>query len=320
MNNSIHSLLSEPFDAKHVRIRGADEASIAWWMSSLVREFHAPVIFVDSEPRRLRQIESNLHFFLPIEGEGSLPIHSFPAWDVYPYARISPSSEVMGARMAALDFLRAGGAGIVLTSPEALCGRIPPPERLRENSLLLREGEEYDRDELLGKLESLMYVRRSIVESPGEYAVRGGIVDFYSPQEKSPLRIDLKGDEIDSIREFHPQTQRSLGIRPEVRVFPARELVLTPEDKERGAAALRVVASEEFDQDRRVERLLELLDAQGHFSGMEGLAPFFLDKMGTFFDAVPGDALWVLHEPEGMAESAGRLWADIDDEATHAAE
>ena len=322
MINSILSLLSEPFDRKRVRIRGADEASISWWMSNLVRGFCSPVVFVDSDPRRLRQIESNLRFFQPIEGEGvdTLPIRSFPAWDVYPYARISPSSEVMGARMATLDFLSAGGPGIVLTSPQALCGRIPPPERLRERSLLLQEGEEYDRDNLLGALESLMYVRRSIVESPGEYAVRGGIVDFYSPQEKSPLRVDLKGDEIDSIREFHPQTQRSLITRPEVRVYPARELVLTPEDKERGATALREVAGEEFEQDRRVERLLELLDAEGHFSGIEGLAPFFLDKMGTFFDSVPGDALWVLHEPEQMAESAGRLWADIEDEATHAAE
>ena len=142
----------------------------------------------------------------------------------------------------------------MLSTPEAVSCRIPPPSRYRKAALTLREGDEIDRDRLLGGLEGLMYVRRSIVESPGEYAVRGGIVDFYTPQEGRPVRVDLRGDEIDSLREFHPQTQRTLLTRSEIRVFPARELVLTGEETERGAAALREAAGGEPEQ--RVEPIV----------------------------------------------------------------
>ncbi len=326
MTNSQKSLFSEAAGGQRVRIRGADEASIAWWMAKLALGMQAPLIFVAPALRTLRRIEANLRFFLGGEGpeagaEREVPVHVFPAWDVYPYARISPSSEVMGERMAALDFLVSGdGDGIVLTTPEALAGRIPPPGRLRASSLLLREGEEIDRERLIGELEALMYVRRSIVESPGEYAIRGGIIDFYSPQEKRPVRMDLRGDEIDALREFHPQTQRGLLTRPEIHIFPARELTLAAGEKEAGAAALRRAGDGSLEQESRIERLLDLLDAEGQFSGMEGLASFFLSEMGTFFDAVPGDAAWMILEPDTAVEAAARLWADIEEEASHAAE
>jgi transcription-repair coupling factor (superfamily II helicase) len=321
MTNPILSLADRIDANQRVRLRGSNEASLAWWLSNLVREVRRPAVFVEADPRRLSQIEANLRFFFGYANAHERPaLCSFPAWDVYPYARISPSSEVMGERMAALDFLISGGAGIVLTTPEALCGRMPPPARLREGALTLREGEEIDRDLLLGTLESLMYVRRSIVESPGEYAVRGGIVDFFTPQKKRPIRLDFKGDEIDALREFHPQTQRTLLTRPEIRMFPARELVLSGEEKERGAAALREGAGGEGEPARRVERLLDLLEAEGQFSGMEGLASFFLPEMGTLFDAVPGDAIWLIHEPGSIGMATERLWADVEEEAALAAE
>jgi transcription-repair coupling factor (superfamily II helicase) len=300
---------------KNVRLRGADESSTGWWLANAVSRAGGPLVFLETDPRRLRNIESNLRFFLGLLGEGA-PAFVFPAWDIYPYARISPSSEVVGERMAALDFLLSGGPGIVLTTPEAVGTRIPPPRRLGESALTLREGEEIDRDRFLGDLEARMYLRRSIVESPGEYAVRGGIVDIYSPQERRPIRLDFRGDEIDALREFHPQTQRTLQSRSEVRVFPARELILTEAELESGAARLRAQA----EPGGRIERLLDLLEAEGQFSGMESLAPIFLTEMGTFFDAVPGDALWLIHEPDLVEAAMKGLWSDVEEEAAHAAE
>src|SRR3990167_7960538 len=128
--------------------------------------------------------------------------------------------------------------------------------------LTVREGAELEREKLLGALESLMYERRSVVESPGEYAVRGGIVDFFPLQEARPIRVDLKGDEVDSLREFNPQTQRTLRTREEVRVFPARELLLSGGERERGAEALRRAAGADPDLSHRVERLLRLLEVE----------------------------------------------------------
>ncbi|MEE9276319.1 MAG: transcription-repair coupling factor, partial [bacterium] len=305
-----------------MRLRGADEASRALWLAELARGRGAPLVVLEADGRRLRQLEANLRFFLGAGGAGrpEAGVYVFPAWDVYPYARLSPSSENVGERMAALDFLMTGGAGIVLTTPEALSARISPPARLRERVRTLREGAEVERDALLAALEELGYQRRSIVESPGECAVRGGIVDFYSPREGSPVRLEMRGDEIDSLREFHPQTQRTLRTRAEVRLFPAREILLTPEECERGAAALRARGEEEPALAPRVERLIELLEAEGRFSGLEGLAPFFLDEMGSFFDAVPGDALWVIHEPEMVSAAARKMWAELEDEAALAPE
>lgn len=318
MIDQLLACIESPPDIQRVRLRGADETSVAWWLSNLMNRCQRPLVFVAADARRLRHIEGNLRFFLRGAEKGEGPVYFFPEWDVYPFARISPSSEVVGERMAALDFLLTGGPGILLTTPEAVSCRIPPLSRFRKKTLALREGGEIDRDRLLGDLEALMYTRRSIVESPGEYAVRGGIVDFFTPQERHPVRVDLRGDEIDSLREFHPQTQRTLVTRPVIRVFPARELVLTEEEMARGAEALREAAGEGPDQ--RVERLLDHLSAEGHFSGMEGLAPLFLTKMGTLLDAISGDAVWILDDPEAIAAGAKRMWADIEEEASLAEE
>ncbi len=310
--------IENPPEIQRVRLRGADETSIAWWLSSLTDKCRRPLVFVAADARRLRHIEGNLRFFFRGREKGEGSVYFFPAWDVYPFARISPSSEIVGERMTALNFLLSGGPGILLTTPEAVSCRIPPPSRFRESTLSLREGEEIDRDRLLGDLESLMYTRRSIVEFPGEYAVRGGIVDFFTPQERHPVRVDLRGDEIDSLREFHPQTQRTLVTRPDIRVFPAREVVLTDEEMERGAEALREAAGDGPDQ--RVERLLDHLHAEGHFSGIESLAPLFLTELGTLFDAVSGDAVWILDDPEGIAARVKGMWSDIEEEASLAEE
>ncbi|MBI2179094.1 MAG: hypothetical protein HYU38_12345, partial [Candidatus Tectomicrobia bacterium] len=313
MTEALLSFISRPEGSRRIRLRGSDEASCAWWLARLLPSLSSPLIYVEADSRRLSQVGQNLQFFLGAVpgGERRPPVFAFPAWDVYPYARLSPSSEVVGERMAALDFLLSGRGGLVLTTPEALAGKLPSLGRLRERPLALREGAEIDRDGFLATLEELMYQRRSVVESPGEYAVRGGIVDFFPPQEARPIRVDLKGDEVDSLREFNPQTQRTLRTREEVRVFPARELLLSSEERERGAEALRRAAGVDSDLSHRVERMLRLLEVEGHFPGVEGLSPFFLPEMGTFFDAVPGDAAWLLHDPDSLASAQEKMRTDL---------
>ena len=322
MTEALLSFISRPEGNRRIRLRGSDEASCAWWLARLLPGLSSPLIYVEADARRLGQVGQNLRLFLggSLEDGQRPPVFVFPAWDVYPYARLSPSSEVVGERMAALDFLVSGRGGIVLTTSEALAGRLPSLGWLRERSLSLREGAEVDREKVLAALEGLMYQRRSVVESPGEYAVRGGIVDFFPPQEPRPIRVDLKGDEVDSLREFNPQTQRTLRTREEVRVFPARELLLSGEERERGAEALRRAAGADPDLSHRVERLLRLLEVEGHFPGIEGLAPFFVPEMGTFFDAVPGDAAWLLHDPDSLAGAGKKMWAELEEEAALAHE
>lgn len=297
---------------KRVRLRGANGAAIAWWLAGIAREREGPVVFVEEDARRLKTIEAGMRLFVGDPDAPGLPAASFPAWDAYPFSRLSPSSEVVGARMAALRLLRGGGRGVVLTTAAAMATRIPPPARLDAAVIPLREGMELDRDGFIGSLESLTYLRRSVVESPGEYAVRGGILDFFSPQSAWPTRLEFRGDELDSLRDFHPQTQRNLNTRRSVEAFPAREIVLTPEELEGGRRALMEAAG--AGTGARVERLLDHLEAEGRFSGIEGLAPMFLAEMSTLFDAAPGDALWVLNEPESLNEAVERLWEEVNEE------
>lgn len=298
--------------SKRVLLRGASEGAIAWWLAGIARERPGPVIFVEEDQRRLKTIETSLKLFVGASDAQVLSVSSFPSWDVYPFSRLSPSSEVVGARMAALRFLRRGERGVVLTTASALATRIPPPARLDDAIIHLREGMALDRDELAGSLESLMYERRSLAESPGEYAVRGGILDFFSPQDECPTRLEFRGDELDSLRDFNPQTQRNLNTRRDADVFPARELVFSPEELENGRRALMEAAAPETEG--RIERLLEHLDAEGRFSGIEGLAPMFLGEMETLFDAAPGSALWVLNEPESLNEAAEKLRDEVGEE------
>ena len=317
MNESLLSLQNLD-GAKRVHLRGANDASTAWWLVRIAREHPGPVIIVESEQRRLEVIKANMKLFIGASGKRDLPILGFPAWDVYPFSRLSPSNEIVGERMSALRFLRSGEQGVVLTSVSAMGTRVPPPERLNDAMIHLREGMAIERDPFIGSLESLMYERRSLVESPGEYAVRGGILDFFSPQNAYPTRLEFRGDELDSLRNFHPQTQRNLDTLQSVDVFPSKEIVFSPEELERGRLALSEVTAPETSE--RVERLLEYLDTDGHFSGMEGLAPIFLSDMTTLFDVAPGSALWILNEAEDIDEAMDKLWSEVNEEARLAPE
>lgn len=317
MNESFLSLRGLD-GARRVHLRGANDASIAWWLVRVAREHTGPVVYVEEEQRRLEAIKANMKLFLGASGERDAPVLGFPAWDVYPFSRLSPSSEIVGERMSALRFLRSGGQGVVLTSVSAMGTRLPPPERLGAAMIHLREGMEIERDPFIGSLESLMYQRRSVVESPGEYTVRGGILDFFSPQNTYPTRLELRGDEIDSLRNFHPQTQRNLNTLQSTDVFPSREIILSPEEVGRGRRALSEAAGPETSE--RVERLLEYLDADGHFSGVEGLAPMFLSDMTTLFDVAPGSALWIVNEAENLDEALEKLWGEVNEEARLAPE
>ncbi|MDA0999441.1 MAG: DEAD/DEAH box helicase, partial [bacterium] len=313
--------IPDPGQRRTVRLRGSDDASFVWWMAELIRAHGAPVLCIVPESRRLRRIETNLRFFLGTGGdETAFPVCSFPAWDVYPYARLSPSSEILGQRLKTLDFLVKGGQGAVLTTPEALAGRLPAPARLLEKARSLREGGEIDRDALLSLLEELMYQRRSIVESPGEYAFRGGIVDFFSPHLERPVRVELNGDEVDSLRDFHPQTQRTRQSLTEVFIFPAREVILEPGEKERVVAVLAAQAEEAPELGLRIDRLIDQLESEGYFPGIEGMSPLFLSEMNTLFDFVPGASLWVCDAPEATRGALRGLWGELREEAAMAPE
>ncbi len=213
-----------------------------------------------------------------------------PGWDTLPYDRISPSPGVAAARCAALARLaqrdESAPACLVVTTAGALVQRVPPREVLRSSSLSIAAGQRINQSELAGYLSVNGYIRTSTVAERGEYSLRGGKVDLYPPDNATPVRLDLFGDEVESIKSFDPETQLSIATLTEVRLAPVSEILFTPETlsrfRERYLATLGSPAG---------DPMYEAARAEIRRQGIESWLPLFHDHLETVFDYVGPDAL-----------------------------
>src|SRR5687768_6070554 len=231
-------------------------------------------------------------------------VESFPAWETLPFERVSPSLETMGRRLRVLWRLRTGNPPRVLVAPvRALVQQLGPHVEDVE-PIVIRPGDQVDRDELVERLVAGGYRREYQVEARGEVAVRGSIVDVYPVNDDHPVRIDLWGDDVERLSAFAVADQRSTHDLAEVLVFPARELLPTAEVRERAAA---LVHREPWGAESW-ERL-----ADGHaFDGMESWLPWLTEAEHLLPDLLPDDALVLLCEPRRMRDRAQEL---LDEEA-----
>jgi transcription-repair coupling factor (superfamily II helicase) len=237
---------------------------------------------------------------------GPEAVDAFPAWETLPFERVSPSVETMGRRLRTMWRLRdADRAPRVLVAPvRALVQRLGPHVEDVEPVVVV-PGERRDRDDLVAGLVGAGYRREEVVEHRGELAVRGSIIDVYPSTADRPVRIDLWGDEVDRLTEFSVADQRSTDDLARVEVFGCRELLPTPEVRER---AERLVGVEPWGREQW-ERL-----AQGQtFDGMESWLPWLTDGEHVLFDLVGPDALVLLLEPRRMRDRAADLLAEEAD-------
>lgn len=229
----------------------------------------------------------------------------FPAWETLPFERVSPSVETMGRRMELLWRVRQQQPPmIVVAGVRALLQKLGP-NATGTDPLIVRKGSVIDPDELVRHLVEHGYRREELVEHRGEVARRGAIVDVFPSTADAPIRIDLWGDEVDRLTEFNVNDQRSTADLAEVRIFPARELVITDAVKARAAA---LVAAEPWGREHW-ERL-----AEGQlFDGMESWLPWLVDADELLTDVAPSSAKVVLVEPRRMRDRANDLLAEEDD-------
>jgi transcription-repair coupling factor (superfamily II helicase) len=236
-------------------------------------------------------------------GDGEVEL--FPAWETLPFERVSPSYETMGRRQRVMWRLRAGTPPQVVVAPvRALVQRLGPHADEVE-PVVVRPGDQVDRDELVARLVAGGYRREYQVEARGEVAVRGSIVDVYPSTDDHPVRIDLWGDEVDRLSAFSVADQRSTHDVAEACIFPTRELLPTDDVRERAAA---LVAQQPWGREQW-ERL-----AEGQlFDGMESWLPWLTDGERLLTDLLPADALVLLVEPRRMRDRAQEL---LDEEAS----
>ncbi len=277
-------------------IGGAPEGVDAREIAAMARAAGGAVLHVARDDARLARLRDLLAFFDP-----GLRVLSFPAWDTLPYDRVSPNGELVSRRMATLSALaeRPSGPLVVLTTVSAALQRVPPRDSVEGAVFAACAGAPLDIEALAAFCERNGYVRTATVREPGEFAQRGGIVDLFPPDAEEPVRLDLFGDEVESIRRFDPVSQRSTGPADALELRPASELHLDPPSVERFRTGYR----ELFGAVATGDPLYEAVSAGRRFPGMEQWLPLFYDRLETVFDYVSGVAVTLDHQTDQAAEA-----------------
>ncbi len=314
-----------------VRLTGLRGASRAWAGAALVRAVAPkPVLFLAPDAKSADALLEDVRVMLgeAAPEEGGL-VRPFPRPDTLPYDRFSPQPFVTAQRMDVLyRWLESGAArrddakSLVVVAPlSALALRVPARDAIRARTLQLSVGQWIDRDEFVSRLVTAGYARMALVEERGEVAVRGHIVDVFPPHATRPLRIELSGDEVESIREFDAASQRSQERLGSVALPPPREVQLDRDLVIERSAEIRARAEEQGADARATDELLDTLLRGSLPPGAEALAPWIQPGVESIFDHLPADALVVIEEPEAAHERLLRFAAEaaLSFDAAHAA-
>jgi transcription-repair coupling factor (superfamily II helicase) len=265
----------------HVKVGGAPEGFDGRLVADLVRRAQGPVIHVARDDRRMAAMAEALGFFAP-----DLPVMPFPAWDCVPYDRVSPAADVSAARMATLATLAAGydRPTVILTTVGAATQRVPARAALAGLSFTAEVGRPVDVAALKVFLARMGFAQAPTVSEPGDYAVRGGIIDVFPPGTEAPVRLDLFGDVLDGVRRFDPATQRTIEKISRVELAPASEVILDEVSVQRFRRNYR----EAFGAVGTDDALYESVSAGRKHQGVEHWLPWFHERLETLFDYLPG--------------------------------
>jgi transcription-repair coupling factor (superfamily II helicase) len=288
--------------AERIILGGAPEGYDALLISrELARG--SPVVHVARDDKRAEAMRAALAVMAP-----GVPVLDFPAWDCLPYDRVSPNPEISARRMATLSLLADGlqAPAVVLTTLNAITQKVPARDVVRAASFRAVVGERVDEARLKGFLARMGFSPVSTVAEPGDYALRGGIVDIYPPGPGGPIRLDFFGDVLDGARRFDAETQRTIEKLKRVEFSAVSEIVLD----EAAIARFRQNYRIAFGAAGTDDPLYEAVSAGRKHQGMEHWLPFFHAGLETLFDYLP-DAAVMLDDQVTPARLA--RWESIDD-------
>src|SRR5665213_1407358 len=263
------------------------------------------VLFIAADDVHAQSAIDAMRFFAP-----GVPVLPFPAWDCLPYDRVSPKPDIESQRLATLANLARrnpdAGAAIVVTTVNAVLQRVPPRTTIAESSFVARVGADVEHDALVAFLAKNGYARASTVREPGDFALRGGIVDLWSPGTEQPLRMDFFGSTLDAIRLFDAETQLSSDQIKSIELLPASEAPLDADTISRFRAGY--VAT--FGTATSDDPLYESVSAGRKHQGMEHWLPLFHDHLDTLFDYALDAVFFLSHQTEESKAARLELVAD----------
>ena len=321
-------VLQRAIDSGAVRAYGGTPGWAAWVAAQ--RASKELVILVAKDDATARGLEGDAAYFLG--ATQSEAIAYLPSVDVSPYGDLAPDRGAIVERLATLYRLTQPTLRpqIVVTSAEALVRKTMPPQELASRGSIVGVGDIVDRDAIGAMLIAAGWTRTPVVDEPGTFALRGGVMDVFAPLFPHPVRIELFGDSVESLRTFDAESQRTLrtidrsphsllgsaahpgkaGVIDRVILHPVRETIATGQRDVR--TRLRAYAEEVAYPSKATRRLIEQLEAGGVFVGIEGLLPAFHDGLVAASSYVPAEARWIIVDPDGCKRAVAEILRDAE--------
>ncbi|WP_313288248.1 transcription-repair coupling factor [Stutzerimonas nitrititolerans] len=257
-------------------------------------------LLLTADSQSAERLKEELAFFAP-----ELPVLHFPDWETLPYDVFSPHQDIISQRIAALYQLPELTHGVLVVPITTALHRLAPKRFLLGSSLVLDVGQKLDVEQMRSRLEAAGYRCVDTVYEHGEFAVRGALIDLFPMGSTLPYRIDLFDDEIETLRTFDPENQRSIEKVDSVRLLPAREFPV----KKESVTGFRARFRERFDVDFRRCPVYQDLSTGITPAGIEYYLPLFFDETSTLFDYLPEDTQ-VFSLP-GIEQAAEQFWKDV---------
>jgi transcription-repair coupling factor (superfamily II helicase) len=282
------------------RIAGLDGSAKAYVLFRYYAKRRIPVLVVVRSVREADKFARDFAFF----SGGKAPVMIFPQYNISPVRSVLNRSDIESERIRTLYKLANSGPPVLVTTPGALLRKLIPKRELFGFSELVMAGEETSRELLIEKLISGGYSRVLMVEDPGDYCVRGGILDVYTPFYQDPLRLEFAGDTVESIRFFSASSQRTLKAVHEAVIIPAKEAVFKNEDLNDIIGRIR---EQMADVEMPVTAARELIDSIKRdlvLPEIENLIPLIYPDPASLFDYLPENILFIMDEPEELRKSA----------------
>ncbi|MBE2896479.1 transcription-repair coupling factor [Pasteurellaceae bacterium HPA106] len=297
----MHALFSLPLPQKagdHKRLGNHIGDSDALAITQMAQQHTGLCVVVTTDTRSALNLEKKLRTLTDKH------VRFFPDWETLPYDSFSPHQDIISARLSALFFLQHARDGIFILPVNTLMQRLCPPHFLQNNVLLIKPNDKLNIEQFRRKLESAGYRAVEQVLEHGEFAIRGAIVDLFPMGSNTPFRLDFFDDEIDTIRTFDVDSQRSLEKIEKIDLLPAHEF---PTD-DKAIEFFRTQFRERFEIRRDSEHIYQQISKGTLAAGIEYWQPLFFEQMATLFDYLPEKALFINYRD--CAEKSERFFQD----------
>jgi transcription-repair coupling factor (superfamily II helicase) len=283
-------------------VRGEDGLALA----TLAQKFkhshpQQPLVILTANAFDAQRLLEEIPYFAP-----QLQVHLLPDWETLPYDQFSPHPDLISERLTTLYHVSQGACDVIIVPLATALIRLSPKAYLSANTFMLKKGQRLDTEALRRQCAEAGYHHVTQVISHGEFSVRGGLVDLFPMGSALPYRLDLFGDEIETIRTFDVDTQRSLYPVPEIRLLPAREFPLD----EKGINLFRSQFREAFEGDPQRAKIYKDVSKGIATGGIEWYLPLFFEETATLLDYLPDDCLLCLHGD--LDASAQHFWREAE--------